>query len=78
MSTSSDANTAGRKRPFARDIDDLEVQAHALVPCLVLAGQAGFYDRALPDLEALAADLDSTTSCRPAGLRWSPLSKGSC
>ena len=31
-----------RKRPFARDIDDLEVQAHALVPRLVVAGQAGF------------------------------------
>jgi len=28
-----------------------QVQAHALVPRLVLAGQAGFYDPALPDLE---------------------------
>jgi len=65
-----------RKGPFARDIDDPEVQAHALVPRLVLAGQAGLYERAFGDLEPLGRRPRQHHLMQTRGSPLEPLEQG--
>ena len=79
MSTSSDANTAGRVNALSL-ATSTTWRSRRTRSCRAWYWRDRLACMSAPfvTLSRSAADLDSTTSCRPAGLRSSPLSKGSC